>query len=142
SFPRTGTFPIMHVIAVRRDVYEANRWIAQALMKAFVQAKQIAYDELKVTASLATMLPWQTAAVEEAIGAMGEDWWSYGLEPNRAVLETFLRYHHEQGLSSHRLQPEDLFAPDTREAFKISARRLCLEFVSNRGADNQRLMTS
>jgi 4,5-dihydroxyphthalate decarboxylase len=50
---------------------------------------------------------------------MGDDWWPYGFEPNRHVLDTFLRYHHEQGLSKRRLQPEDLFAPETLEAFKI-----------------------
>jgi 4,5-dihydroxyphthalate decarboxylase len=50
---------------------------------------------------------------------MGEDWWSYGLAANRHVLETFLRYHHEQGLSSRLLRPEELFAPETLEAFKI-----------------------
>ncbi|MFI4934096.1 MAG: ABC transporter substrate-binding protein [Caulobacterales bacterium] len=118
-FRRTRIFPIMHVIALRREVHEAHPWVAQSLMKAFNAAKQLAYDELKVTASLATMLPWQTAAVEEAVSEMGEDWWSYGLEANRAVLDTFLRYHHEQGLSSRRLQPADLFAPQTLESFKI-----------------------
>ena len=65
------------------------------------------------------MLPWQTAAVEAAIRDMGPDWWSYGLEPNREVLDTFLRYHHEQGLSPRRLSPDALFAPETLEGFKI-----------------------
>jgi 4,5-dihydroxyphthalate decarboxylase len=118
-FRRTRIFPIMHVIALRRDVYAAHPWVAGALMKAFVAAKAIAYEELRVTASLATMLPWQTAAVEEAIREMGPDWWSYGLQGNEAVLDTFLRYHHEQGLSSRRLQPDELFARETLEAFKI-----------------------
>jgi len=118
-FKKTGIYPIMHVIALRRDVYAAHPWVAGALMKAFVAAKAIAYDELRVTASLATMLPWQTAAVEEAIREMGPDWWSYGLQGNEAVLDAFLRYHHEQGLSGRRLQPHELFAHETLEAFKI-----------------------
>jgi 4,5-dihydroxyphthalate decarboxylase len=118
-FRRTGIFPIMHVIALRRDVYEAHPWVAQSLFKAFSQAKQIAYEELKVTASLQTLLPWQTAAVEDAVAAMGPDWWSYGFEANKAVLETFLRYHHEQGLSPRRLDAASLFAPQTLESFKI-----------------------
>ena len=50
---------------------------------------------------------------------MGRDWWPYGFEPNRAGLDTFLRYHYEQGLSKRRLKPEELFAPETMEAFKI-----------------------
>jgi 4,5-dihydroxyphthalate decarboxylase len=118
-FRRTGLFPIMHVIAIRRDVYEANRWIAQSLFKAFVAAQAIAYDNLKVTSAMTSMLPWQVAAVEQAVAELGADWWPYGFAKNRAVLDTFLRYHNEQGLSRRRLQPEELFAPETFEAFKI-----------------------
>lgn len=118
-FRRTGVFPIMHVIALRRDVYEANRWIAQSLFKAFVEAQAIAYENLRVTSAMISMLPWQVAAVEEAVAELGPDWWPYGFQKNRAVLDTFLRYHHEQGLSKRRLQPEELFAPETFEAFKI-----------------------
>ena len=118
-FRRTRIFPIMHVIALRRDVYARDPWIAQALFKAFVAAKQLAYDELRVTAALQTMLPWQSAAVEDAVREMGADWWPYGLAANRPVIETFLRYHHEQGLSSRQLEPEALFAPETLESFKI-----------------------
>jgi len=118
-FNKTNIFPIMHVIALRRDVYEANPWIAQSLYKAFVEAKSLAMEQLKISAALKTMLPWQIAAVEEATGLIGDDWWTYGLEANRHVLDTFLRYHHEQGLSSRRLKPEELFAPETLEEFKI-----------------------
>jgi 4,5-dihydroxyphthalate decarboxylase len=118
-FRRTGIFPIMHVIAIRRSVYEANRWIAQSLFKAFCEAQAITYDNLAVTSAMTTMLPWQVAAVEEARAELGADWWPYGFARNRAVLDTFLRYHHEQGLSARRLEPEALFAPETFEAFKI-----------------------
>jgi 4,5-dihydroxyphthalate decarboxylase len=118
-FRRTGIFPIMHVIALRRDVYEANRWIARSLLKAFLEAQRIAYANLRATSAMTAMLPWQVAAVEEARAEMGEDWWPYGFQGNRATLDTFLRYHHEQGLSKRRLQPEELFAPETFEAFKI-----------------------
>jgi 4,5-dihydroxyphthalate decarboxylase len=65
------------------------------------------------------MLPWLTAHVEEAKREMGEDWWPYGLEPNRHALDTFLRYHHEQGLSKRRLKPEELFARETLQNFKV-----------------------
>jgi 4,5-dihydroxyphthalate decarboxylase len=116
---KTGLFPIMHVIVLRRDVYEAHRWVARSLFKAFVEAQAIAYANLKVTSAMTSMLPWQVAAVEEAVAALGADWWPYGFAKNRAVLDTFLRYHHEQGLSPRRLQPEELFAPETFEAFKI-----------------------
>jgi len=118
-FRRTGLFPIMHVIAIRRDVYEANRWVARSLYKAFCEAKAIALANLRVTSAMTSMLPWQVAAVEEATAELGADWWPYGFAENRAVLDTFLRYHHEQGLSARRLEPEALFAPETFEAFKI-----------------------
>ena len=118
-FRKTKIFPIMHTVAIRREVYEANRWIAQSLYKAFAAAKQKAYHELTETAALKTMVPWLTHHVEETRREMGEDFWSYGLEPNYALLETFLGYHHDCGLSKRRLKPEELFAPETLEAFKI-----------------------
>jgi len=118
-YTRTKIFPIMHVIVLRRDVYRANPWVAQSLYKAFEAAKRITYHDLSITAALKTSLPWQTAAVEEAVRLLGADWWSYGFAENRHVLDVFLRYHHSQGLSHRRLQPEELFAPETLEAFKI-----------------------
>ncbi len=118
-FRRTRIFPIMHVVALRREVYRANPWVAQSLFKAFVASQRLTYEGLAVTAALKTMLPWQMAAVEDARREMGEDWWSYGYAANRHVLETFVRYHHEQGLSKRLLAPEELFAPETMEAFKI-----------------------
>jgi 4,5-dihydroxyphthalate decarboxylase len=109
----------MHTVVLRREIYAANPWIAQSLTKAFIEAKRRAQANLDITAAIKTMLPWQIAHVEETRREMGEDWWSYGIEPNRHVLDTFLRYHHEQGLSRRRLEIKDLFAPETFEAFKI-----------------------
>ena len=118
-FEKTNIFPIMHVVALRRDIYEAHPWVAQSLYKAFCEAKAIAQEQLLISAALKTMLPWQITAVENVRKTMGDDWWSYGLEANRKVLETFLRYHHEQGLTARQLRPEELFAPETLEEFKI-----------------------
>jgi 4,5-dihydroxyphthalate decarboxylase len=118
-YRKTRIFPIMHTVAIRRDVYDANPWVARSLFKAFVRAQRIVYQNLYTTSALTTMLPWQIAQVEELREAMGEDWWPYGFAPNRHVLDTFLRYHHEQGLSRRRLQPEKLFAPETLDTFKI-----------------------
>jgi len=118
-FAKTGIFPIMHVIALRRDVYEANRWIATSLYKAFETAKRMTLDGLIVSAAAKTMLPWQIAQVEQVRRDMGEDWWPYGLARNRHVLETFLRYHHEQGLSDRLVGIDELFAPGCLESFKI-----------------------
>ena len=118
-FRQTGIFPIMHVVVMRREVYEANRWIAQSLTKAFIAAQRLAYQDLQETAALKTMLPWLSAHVEDARRELGDDWWSYGLEKNWKVLETFTRYHHEQGLSPRKLDPAELFAPESLEAFRI-----------------------
>jgi 4,5-dihydroxyphthalate decarboxylase len=118
-FRKTRIFPIMHTVVLRREIYAANPWIAQSLTKAFIESKRRAQANLDITAAIKTMLPWQIAHVEETRREMGEDWWSYGIEPNRHVLDTFLRYHHEQGLSRRRLEIKDLFAPETFEAFKI-----------------------
>jgi 4,5-dihydroxyphthalate decarboxylase len=118
-YRKTRCFPIMHTVVLRRDLYEANRWIARSLCKAFEEARRQTVANLYTTSALTTMLPWQIAHVEEARRELGEDWWPYGFEANRDVLDTFLRYHHEQGLSARRLQPEELFAPEALEAFKI-----------------------
>ena len=118
-YRRTRIFPIMHTVAIRRDVYEANRWVAMSLYKAFAEAQRICYRELYETAALRNMLPWMIAEIEMLKRDMGEDWWPYGFAPNRQTLETFLRYHHEQGLSRRRLDPVELFAPETLESFKI-----------------------
>jgi 4,5-dihydroxyphthalate decarboxylase len=118
-YRKTRIFPIMHTVAIRRDVYEQNRWVAQSLYKAFVEAQRRTYEDLYMTAALKAMLPWLTSHVEETRALMGDDFWAYGFESNRASLATFLRYHHEQGLSKRLLEPEELFAPETMQSFKI-----------------------
>lgn len=118
-YRRTKIFPIMHTVVLRRDVYEKNPWVAQALYKALEASKARAQEMYLQTAALPAMVPWLVAHVEETRKEMGDDWWPYGLEKNRHVLDTFLRYHHEQGLSKRRLQPEDLFAKETLTSFKV-----------------------
>jgi len=116
---RTKIFPIMHVIVIRRELYEQNRWIAQSLLKAFLAAQREVYNDLHDTAALKFMLPWLLPHVEETEKLMGRDFWPYGLEPNEHTLSTFLRYSFEQGLSKRQLTPRELFAPESLESFKI-----------------------
>ena len=118
-FKETGLFPIMHTVVVRREIYEANRWVAQSLYKALVESQRRTYEDLNETAALKAMLPWLNSHVEEVRKEMGDDFWPYGLQKTRANLEVFLRYSYEQGLSRKLLTPEDLFAPETFESFKI-----------------------
>ncbi|MGB9920037.1 MAG: ABC transporter substrate-binding protein [Moorellales bacterium] len=118
-YRRTGIFPIMHTVIIKREIYEAHRWVAMSLYKAFKAAKEITMRNYSIMAALYVTLPWLIAEVERTRELMGEDWWPYGLEPNRRALETFLRYHHEQGLSARRMTAEELFAPETLDEFKI-----------------------
>jgi 4,5-dihydroxyphthalate decarboxylase len=118
-YRRTKIFPIMHLVVIRREIYEQYPWVARSLYKAFCAAQQETYRDLNETAALMAMLPWLTAHIEEARRELGEDYWPYGFEKNRDTLTTFLRYHHEQGLSKKQLRPEELFAPETLESFKI-----------------------
>lgn len=118
-YAATGIFPIMHVTVIRRDVYERYPWVAQSLYKAFVLAKEEARRRLYDTSALRFMLPWLIQQLEEADQLLGDDYWSYGLEANRGTLTTFLRYHHEQGLSAQLLTPDELFAPESTESAVI-----------------------
>ena len=118
-YRRTKIFPTMHTVVIRRDVYARDPWIAQSLAKAFTEAKARAYELYAQTAALPAMVPWLVSHLEEIGKEMGADWWPYGLEPNRKALETFLRYHHEQGLSKRPFEPEELFARETLVSFKV-----------------------
>jgi 4,5-dihydroxyphthalate decarboxylase len=115
----TGIFPIMHVLVIHRRVYESNRWIAREMVKAFTTAKDIAFAELRRTVALSISLPWVREEFESTVERMGPDFWAYGIEPNRTVLSSFIRYAHAQGLIDTTPEPEDLFAPETGEQFII-----------------------
>lgn len=118
-FETTRIFPIMHVVVLRTDVYEASPWLAQELFKAFDDAKAEAQHALRETSALKHMLPWGPVEAEAVQELMGEDFWPYGLQPNQHVLETFLRYSHEQGLAARRYAPDELFAPETLESYVV-----------------------
>ena len=118
-YRKTGIFPIMHCVVIRRDVYEANPWVAQSLLKAFTQAQKKTYEDFALTGSPMVMLPWVVPLVEEVKKTLGEEFWPYGFKQNRETIATFLRYHYEQGLSPRLLQPEELFAPESMESFVI-----------------------
>jgi 4,5-dihydroxyphthalate decarboxylase len=118
-YRKTKIFPTMHIVAIRRDVYEKSPWVAQSLCKAFVTAQKEVYEDLHVTAALIFLLPWLNRHVEETEELMGRDFWPYGYEPNLHPLSTFLRYHFEQGLSKRLLTPKEIFAPESLESFKI-----------------------
>ena len=113
-YRRTRIFPIMHVVVVKRDVYEKNPWVAQSLYKGFVKAKELAIRRLTTSPPPHATLPWLTEQVEATRRVMGHDYWSYGLEKNRHVLETAAQYAWEQGLLARPLERiDEMFAPET-----------------------------
>jgi 4,5-dihydroxyphthalate decarboxylase len=118
-FRRTGVFPIMHLVGIRRTLLERHPWLAAAVLKAFEQARTLAMASLSDTSATKVMLPFVEEQLRAARQLMGADFWSYGLEPNRKALETFLHHHHAQGLSPRRLRVEELFHPGSLEVFKI-----------------------
>lgn len=107
----TKIFPIMHLVAIRRDLYEKNRWIANSLYKAFVDAKNFALARMRFSGSQCYMLPWQRADVDEIDEVFGGDPWPYGLEPNRPTLAALVQYMAEQNFIAQPMPIEDLFVP-------------------------------
>ena len=118
-YTRTGIFPIMHVVGVRRELAEQHPWLPGAVLKAFERAKAIAVEKLSDTSSAKVTLPFVEERLMEARALMGRDYWSYGVSANRTTLATFLRHHHAQGLSSRLVAVEDLFHPATFETYKL-----------------------
>jgi 4,5-dihydroxyphthalate decarboxylase len=118
-FAKTGLFPIMHLIVIKRTIYEKDPWVAQTLYKGFCAAKDLCMKELYDTNILRVSLPWTSAEYEDTRDLMTTDYWPYGLAPNRSNLETLHGYMLEQGLIKQTLNLDELFARETLEAFKI-----------------------
>ena len=118
-YGRTRLFPIMHLLAIRRDVYEGNRWVPSSLLKAFTLAKDGAIRRLDDNAALKVTLPFLEHQLARTRQQMGEDFWPYGFSANRDQLDLFLAEHHRQGLSPRRLTPEELFAEEALELYAI-----------------------
>jgi 4,5-dihydroxyphthalate decarboxylase len=118
-FRKTRIFPIMHVLGIRRELAQEHPWLPMAVFKAFAEAKSVALARLVDTSACKVTLPFVEEQLRGARALMGADFWSYGVAPNRHVLDHFLHHHHAQGLSPRRLQVEELFHPSTFESYKI-----------------------
>lgn len=118
-YKRTGIFPIMHIVGVRKALVEQYDFLPAALLKAFSRSKAMAIEALSDTSATKVTLPFLEERLEATRRVMGDDYWSYGVGPNRHVLENFLDHHHRQGLSKRRIAVEELFHPATMEAFSI-----------------------
>jgi 4,5-dihydroxyphthalate decarboxylase len=111
-YRRTRIFPIMHTVVIREDVHRENPWVAQNLYRAFCEARDIATHGLYDTDALHLSLPFLIDHVEETRRVFGQDFWSYGLEPNRPTLAAIGQYVHEQHLSPRIVAAEEIFALD------------------------------
>ncbi len=118
-YRKTGIFPIMHVVAVKRPLYERHRWIARSLTKAFSAALDIAYADLTQRNALKVMLPWLARHLDDTVSVLGPRYWEYGLEPNRHVLETFSRYSHEQGLAASPRLAEEIVLAQASDSYRL-----------------------
>ena len=118
-FAATGIFPIMHVVGIRRSLLEAHPWLAVNVYAAYVRAKEICMRNMEKIGHLFTTLPWPVEDLARARALMGHDFWSYGLQGNRAALEAVTRYAHEQHLTGRRFEPRELFVPSTLSLAKV-----------------------
>ncbi|EHP41082.1 4,5-dihydroxyphthalate decarboxylase PhtD [Cupriavidus basilensis OR16] len=118
-YRRTGIFPIMHLLGVRRELVQAHPWLPAALQKAFERAKAMAMTSLAEIAASAVTLPFAQETMQAMQALMGEDYWSYGVARNAATLDTFLAHHHAQGLSPRRVRLEELLHPSTFEVHRV-----------------------
>ncbi|MCC6777118.1 MAG: ABC transporter substrate-binding protein [Hyphomicrobiales bacterium] len=112
-YRRTKIYPIMHTVVIRKDIYDANPWVALGMYKALCRAKEMAYAQLADMGSSKVSSAWLQPLLEEERALIGEDWFPYGITANRPSIEALLQYTHEHGLTDRRIKLEELFAPST-----------------------------
>jgi len=106
-FRQTGAFPPQHLMVLRRQVWEANRWIARSLTEAFSAANDWFTASQK---GFPYATPWLEAELEETDAVMGRDFHPYGLEANRAQIDMFAGEAFRLGFTSRRITVEEYFA--------------------------------
>jgi 4,5-dihydroxyphthalate decarboxylase len=116
---KTGIFPIMNVITIRREIYERHRWIAMNLLKAFEEAKNRSRARIIDTTASYYPLPWMAEKTAVSRELLGDDFWPYGVEPNRRTLEAFTEYAFEQGVCHRKVSVEEMFAPEVLSSVRI-----------------------
>ena len=118
-FRETGIFPIMHVIAMRRALFERYPWVAMNLFKAFEEAKERSLERINDLTASRLPVPWSAAIVEKCGKDFGADPFPYGVERNRKTLDAFCRFAHDQGVTAQRLTPDDLFPKEVRASVRV-----------------------
>ncbi len=115
----TGIYPIMHVIALRRAVFERYPWVAMNLLKAFDEAKTRSQERMSDLTASRIPVPWAAPIAGEFAASFGGDAFPYGLEENRKTLDAFCRFAHAQGVTATKLSPDDLFPKEVRASVKV-----------------------
>ena len=115
----TGIFPIMHVIALRRAVFERYPWVAMNLFDAFDEAKRRSLERIEDLTASRIPVPWAASIAGEWSKSFGADPFPYGLEANRKTLDAFCRFSHDQGVTARRLTPDDLFPQEVRASVRV-----------------------
>ena len=118
-YKKTGLFPIMHLIGIRKTLVEQYPWLPTSVYKAFCEAKALAMTDLRDVNALMVTLPWLEAETNETAAVMGEDFWKYGVAENMLEIEALTQYAYEQGLVGRKVKVEELFARSTFEISKI-----------------------
>ena len=115
----TGIYPIMHVVALRRAVFERYPWVAMNLYKAFEQAKLRSQERISDLTASRIPVPWAASIAAEWSKDFGGDPFPYGLDANRKTLDAYCRFAHEQGITAKRLTPDDLFPKEVRASVRV-----------------------
>ena len=115
----TGIFPIMHIITIRRALFERYPWVAMNLFKAFEQAKARSLERISDLTASRIPVPWAAAIAGEWSQGFGADPFPYGLEANRKTLDAFCRFAHEQGVTARKLSPDDLFPKEVTASVRV-----------------------
>lgn len=112
-FRKTGLFPLMHVIGIRKDLVARTPELRGLMLDAFDAGRRYALNELHQSNFDAAMLPWMGERLREAEAVMGADYWPYGIEANQKAIETVCRYSYEQGITARQMTVAELF-PDSK----------------------------
>ena len=118
-FKKTGIFPIMHLITMRRTAFDQHPWIAMNLYKMFDEAKRRCFNRLADFTCARVPLPWAAAITEEIVAACGSDPYPYGIEASRPTIEAFCRYANDQGVTRRRMTVDDLFPREVRATARV-----------------------
>ena len=118
-YKKTGLFPIMHLVGIRKSLVEQYPWLATSVYKAFLAAKALAMTDLCDVNALMVTLPWLEAETKETMAVMGQDFWKYGVHENLREIEALTQYSFEQGLIDRKIAVEELFVRSTLELSKV-----------------------